>query len=67
MDDEEKKLMQEQMSLMGHLIGVCTDIKFELVNERLRRDQEREQQSGKNLSVKVPFRDHIKRLFGWMS
>ena len=38
MDDEERKLMQEQMSLMGHLIGVCTDIKFELVNERLQRE-----------------------------
>jgi len=38
MDDEERKLMQEQMSLMGHLIGVCTDIKFELVNERIQRE-----------------------------
>ena len=67
MDDEEKKMWQEQMSLMGHLIGVCTDIKFELVNERLRRDQEREQQSGENVSVISRIAARIKRLFGWMS
>ena len=58
-------MWQEQMSLLGHLIGVCTDIKFELVNERLRRDQEREQQSGGNVSGISRIATRIKRLFGW--
>ena len=34
-------MLKETNDLLRNIIGVCTDIKYELVNERLRKERER--------------------------
>ena len=41
MDEEERQLRKRTNELLQNLIGICTDIKFEMVNERLKRDAEK--------------------------
>jgi hypothetical protein len=37
----EEELLKETNNLLRSLIGICTEIKFELVNERQRKERER--------------------------